>query len=160
LKGKPIADFGEHWLPFLEDMFDTCHTEDGAGLAAPQIGESLQLCVVILRGAEGEEPNKLAFFNPEIIKSDGECVYEEGCLSLPGIREEVTRPQKIVVRYQDYSGNSYELEIEGLLARILQHEIDHLNGVLLIDRLSPVKRIILKPKLKKIAAGEFVEDDR
>ncbi len=156
LKAKTIEDFGEHWKPFIEEMLDICRTDDGAGLAAPQIGESIRLLVVMIR-RENEEPFTMAVFNPEIIASEGEWTYEEGCLSIPGIREDVVRPGKIKVRFQDYTGQTREMETDGYLARVLQHEIDHLNGVLFVDRIPPLKRALLKGKLKRLAAGEPVE---
>ena len=157
MKARRVEDFGAHWLPIIEDMYITCVTDEGIGLAAPQIGESIQLLVVYIRRGEGEEPFKLAVFNPEILSAEGECTIEEGCLSIPGIREEVIRPEKIKLTYQDYQGETYQAEVDGLLARVLQHEIDHLYGVLFIDYLPSVNKVLLKKALKKIAAGEPVE---
>ena len=157
MKARRVEDFEEHWLPLIEDMYTTCVIDEGIGLAAPQIGESIQLLVVHIRREEGEEPFKLAVFNPEILAAEGECAMEEGCLSIPGIREEVIRPEKIKLTYQDYQGKTHQAEVDGLVARVLQHEIDHLHGVLFIDHLSSVKKALLKRTLKKIAAGETVE---
>ena len=157
LKAAEVREFGEHWLPFIEDMFETCIQNDGAGLAAPQVGESIRMAVVYLP-RENEDPLSLVVFNPVILESEGEEAYEEGCLSLPALREEVVRPQKIKLQYQDYFGRSQELEADGILARVLQHEIDHLHGVLFIDHLSPVKKALLNGKLKKIAAGEIPQE--
>ena len=156
MKASEVEEFGEHWKPFVDDMFETCINGEGIGLAAPQIGESIRMLVVYI-SREEEEPFMLAVFNPEILKTEGEGSYEEGCLSIPGIREEVTRPEKIKLRFRNYLGETQELEADGLLARVLQHEIDHLHGVLFVDHLSPVKRALIKGKLKKITEGELVE---
>lgn len=157
LKAKRIDEFGDQWLPLIEDMFDSCEVEEGAGLAAPQIGESIALVVIFIR-RENEEPVKLAIFNPEIFEKEGSEGYEEGCLSIPGIRENVVRPSKIRLKYQDYSGKEYDVWADGLLARVLQHEIDHLNGVLFVDHLSTVKKMLLKSKLKDLAEGILPEE--
>jgi peptide deformylase len=157
LKGRMVDDFGPQWLPLIQEMIEICISDEGAGLAAPQIGKSIQLALVYLR-RENEEPFILTLFNPQLLKAEGECVFEEGCLSVPDIREEVTRPEKISLKYQDHLGKSYELEADGQLARVLQHEIDHLNGVLFVDRISPVRKALIKNKLKNIAAGIMGEE--
>lgn len=156
LKAQQVEDFGEKWQPLIQEMLEICLTDNGAGLAAPQLGESIQLAVVMMR-RENEEPFTIALFNPKTVSSEGESTFEEGCLSIPGIREEVVRPEKIKLNFQDYTGKSFEIEVDGLFARVLQHEIDHLNGVLFIDRVAPLKKTLLKGKLKRIAAGEPVE---
>lgn len=158
LNAKKVTDFGEQWLELINDMFETCESDEGAGLAAPQIGISIQLAVIYLRH-EDEEPFKAAIFNPEILDPEGDEPYEEGCLSIPGIRENVNRPTEIRLKYQDFSGEEHILEADGLLARVIQHETDHLNGVLFIDHLSSVRRLMLKSKLKSIVEGEYVEDE-
>jgi len=157
IPAKQVEDFGEHWLPLIADMFDTCESDEGAGLAAPQIGQSIQLAVVMLR-KENEEPFKLAVFNPLILETEGEEPLEEGCLSIPGIRETVVRPVKIKFKYQDYLGQSYEVWANSILARVLQHEIDHLHGVLFVDHLPTVKKLMLKSRLKSIEAGEIPDE--
>lgn len=157
LKAKKVEEFGVNWLPLLHDMYDTCELDGGAGLAAPQIGESIQLAVIYLR-QDDEEPFRLEIFNPEIVVIEGEEAFEEGCLSIPGIRESVVRPTKIKLKYQDYLGKEHIVWADGLLARVLQHEIDHLNGVLFVDHLSSVKKLMLKNRLKSIADGEYVEE--
>lgn len=158
LKAKQVTDFGDHWLELIDDMYDTCDSDEGAGLAAPQIGLSIQLAVIYLRQAD-EEPFRLAVFNPELFDPEGDEQFEEGCLSIPGIRENVNRPGKIKLRYQDYLGEEHVIQAGGLLARVLQHEIDHLNGVLFVDHISSVRRLMLKNKLKIIANGEYVEEE-
>lgn len=154
LRAKKVEDFGEHWKEFVDDMFETCSKNEGAGLAAPQVGESLQMMVVYLTVDE-ENPVMLNVFNPEILESSGNITMTEGCLSFPELREELDRPEKIKVRYFDYLGKEYVMETDGFLARVFQHEIDHLNGVLFVDHLTPVKRALLKPKLKKISEGDI-----
>jgi len=159
MKAQRVDNFGEHLLPFVEQLFETCINNDGAGLAAPQIGESIQMAVVRIPGEnEDDEPLKVALFNPDIIDNQGESVFEEACLSIPGIKEEVTRPDKITVKFQDYMGEMHEIETDGYLARVLQHEIDHLHGVLFVDHLPPVKKALIKGKLKKLAAGELPDE--
>lgn len=157
LTAAKVEKFGENWLPLINDMFDTCESDEGAGLAAPQIGESIQLAVIMLR-RENEEPFKMEVFNPEILESAGEESFEEGCLSIPGIRENVVRPTKIRLKYQDHKGQMHEVWADGLLARVLQHEIDHLHGVLFVDHLPTVKKLILKSKLKSLEAGEIPDE--
>jgi len=158
LKAKQVTDFGDHWLELIDDMYDTCESDDGAGLAAPQIGLSIQMAVIYLR-REDNETIKLAVFNPEFFDPEGDEQFEEGCLSIPGIRENVNRPERIKLKYQDYLGEEHIIQSDGLLARVLQHELDHLNGVLFIDHISSVRRLMLKSKLKTIANGEYVADE-
>lgn len=154
LKARKVEDFGEHLKPFVDDMFETCINNEGAGLAAPQVGESIQMLVIHLAQDE-QEPIMLNVFNPEILESGGNIAMTEGCLSLPELREELERPEKIKVRYYDYIGKEYVLETDGFLARVFQHEMDHLKGVLFVDHLTPVRKTLLKSKLKKIAAGDI-----
>jgi peptide deformylase len=129
-------------------MFATMYKAPGIGLAAPQIGKLLRVIVVDV--APDQTPAPMALINPEVIaKSEEKATREEGCLSLPDQYAEVTRPAWVKVRYQDENGAKREVEAEGLLAACLQHEIDHLNGVLFVDYLSPLKRNILLRKLAK-----------
>lgn len=143
----------------VADMFETLTQADGCGLAAPQIGKSIRLFVV--DGSElGEDyPDcvnfKKAFINPEIIEESEEtAVYSEGCLSLPGISENVTRPKTIVIRYQDEDFNEHEETYTGFQARIIEHEYDHLEGNVFTDRISPIRRQFVKGKLSNIAKGK------
>ncbi len=136
-----------------DDMILTMQVDGGVGLAAPQVAQSLALLVVDHR-LIFEDGVPTAYINPEIITAEGESVIEEGCLSVPEIREEVKRPEIITLRYQNLEGEAREKRLDGLLARVLQHEIDHLNGVLFIDRISPLKRQLLKKELKAIANEE------
>jgi peptide deformylase len=128
-----------------DDMIDTMYDEVGLGLAAPQVGVSLRLMVV---GDErGRDPR--ALINPLIVASGGEVTAEEGCLSLPGIFADVTRSEWVQVEAQDVSGHPVSIRARGLLARVLQHEMDHLDGVLFIDRVDPVTRDRIKRRIKK-----------
>lgn len=133
------------------DMIETMREAKGIGLAANQAGMSNALCVVeVGLVIEGSEPR--AFVNPAIIATAGEIVsYEEGCLSIPDINDDVERPNQIRVRFQDLAGAAHEEEFEGMLARVLQHEIDHLNGIFFVDRLGPLRRKLLNKKLKELA---------
>ncbi len=137
----------------ITDMVETMHAAPGVGLAANQVGVSLQLAVIDLSMREEKEKRYplLVIINPEIISQEGSVVEEEGCLSIPDYAEKVKRAAKVRVRAQDRSGKQFELEAEGLLAKALQHEIDHLNGILFVDRLSTLKKSIFKRRMKKMA---------
>jgi peptide deformylase len=137
----------------IQDMVETMHAAPGVGLAANQVGVSLQLAVIDLSSRENDEQRHplMVIINPEILSSEGAVVEEEGCLSIPDYSEKVKRAARVTVRAQDRTGKSFEVTAEGLLAKALQHEIDHLNGVLFIDRLSPLKKNIFKRRLKKLA---------
>lgn len=156
MKAKRIEKIDDEIHSLVKDMIETMREEEGIGLAAPQVARSIALLVVdhslIEEGAEAK-----AYLNPEILAGEGESTMEEGCLSIPDIREEVTRPEKIRLRYQDIQGETHEEEFNGLLARVLQHEIDHLNGVLFVDRISSVRKQLLNKKLRQIAAEEKEE---
>lgn len=143
----------------IADMFETLTQADGCGLAAPQIGKSIRLFVV--DGTElGEDyPDckdfKLAFINPEIVEvSEDNAVYSEGCLSLPGISENVVRPKTITIHYYDEDFQEHEEQYTGFRARIIQHEYDHLEGHVFTDRISPIRRQFVKTKLANIAKGK------
>ncbi len=140
----------------IQDMIETMHAAPGVGLAANQVGVSLQLAVIDLSTREnGEQRHPLfVIINPEIVSSEGSIVEEEGCLSIPDYSEKVKRAAKVKVRAQDRTGKPFEIEAEGLLAKALQHEIDHLNGLLFVDRLSPLKKNIFKRRFKKAMAAE------
>ncbi len=137
-------------------MFDTMHNAHGIGLAANQVG-SLQRVIVIDVSGMGEEyqdAKPLVLVNPSVVRAEGEWTMEEGCLSIPDIRDDVTRAETITIRYKDLDFNDQELEASGLLARVILHEIDHLDGVLFIDHLGAVKRKLLTGRLNKIRKGE------
>jgi len=144
-KADDVDTITDDYHQLIEEMAEAMYDDDGVGLAAPQIGVSKQ--VIVVDGGEGF----MAFFNPEIIKTgDDTDTIEEGCLSLPGIRIQVERPTQITLRALNVKGETVQLEIEGLIARIFQHEIDHLNGILIIDRVSSINRSLLKSKLRKL----------
>ncbi len=141
-KTADVEAFDKKFGVFLEEMTEIMYREDGIGLAAPQIGISKS--VVIIDVAELEEHESLRIFvNPKILSASGSSVVEEGCLSIPGVREEVTRPDVIELSFQDENGASFTHEFDGWVARVLQHEIDHLNGILFVDHISPIKRQLL-----------------
>lgn len=161
--GNPIlrmkarkVDKLDQWIhKLVADMILTMQIDNGIGLAAPQVAESLAL-VVVDHSLIFEDGVPTAYINPEIIASEGESVLEEGCLSVPDIHEQVTRPETITLRFQTIDGEAREEQIDGLLSRVLQHEIDHLNGVLFVDRISALKKRLLKKDLKAIASEEMM----
>jgi peptide deformylase len=151
---KPVVKFDPELKRLVSDMFETMYEAPGIGLAAVQVGVPIRLLVIDLQEPEeeGGEPNRdpRVFVNPEVLwHSDTEVPYTEGCLSVPEQYAEVMRPDRIRARWQDEKGQTYEEEIEGLLAVCLQHEMDHLNGVLFIDHLSRLKRDMVLKRLAK-----------
>jgi peptide deformylase len=139
----------------IAEMWETMYAAKGVGLAAPQIGTNKRLSVIDI-SVGADETQKLVIVNPEILSTEGKQIGEEGCLSLPGFREPVARAMKVTVRAQNEKGETIELNGEELLARALQHEIDHLNGVLFISHLSALKRDLIRRKIKKLQkAGEW-----
>ena len=134
----------------VDDMAETMYAAPGVGLAATQVGELVQLFVVDC-AAEGEPSDLRVFINPEILSVEGKVTFDEGCLSFPGAREEVERGERVRVRAQDREGRWFELEAEGLLAIAIQHEYDHLQGVLMIDHLGPLKKRLINRKMQKRA---------
>ncbi len=153
--GEPITVFDEDLRKLVEEMFASMYEAHGIGLAAPQIGLSKRLTVIDVSFKKNPE-DKLVLINPEIIEREGEQYEEEGCLSLPDIRDKVRRAAKVKVRAQNAKGEWFEIEGEELLARAFQHEIDHLDGVLFIERLSRLKKDLTVRKIKKlIKNGEW-----
>jgi len=151
-----VKEFNLELERFAEDMIETMRVNGGVGLAAPQVGDFKSLIVIDVSSEEDEENlEPLVFVNPNIIELSGNCVIEEGCLSIPEVRVELERPEDIRVIYQDVKGNKKDLKCNGILARVIQHEVDHLRGRLMIDYLSSVKRDLLKTKLQKISRGEI-----
>jgi peptide deformylase len=136
---EPVSIFDDSLNQFVMNMIDTMHIKDGIGLAAPQVGHSKKILVVDISPIDEDETPK-AFINPKILDKWGESILEEGCLSIPDVREEVVRPEGILIEYQNPDGEKLIAKFEGWMARVLQHEIDHLNGVLFIDLISPIKR--------------------
>src|SRR5271165_2800333 len=140
--GKKVEAMTDEIRQLVDDMAETMYAAPGVGLAATQVGEPYQLFVIDC-AAEGEPSDLRVFLNPEILSKEGTVTFEEGCLSFPGAREEVERADKVRVRAQDRDGAWFELEAEGLLAIAIQHEYDHLQGILMIDRLGPLKKRLL-----------------
>ena len=150
-KVEDVSDFRN--LPYIaEQMFNTMHKESGIGLAANQIGYSLNLLVINTSILEGEENTKpFILINAEIIGLKGSSIMEEGCLSVPDIRAEIERPETIIIKFQDLEKNFHEESFTGLLSRVIQHELDHLNGKFFVDYLSPAKKILIKKRLLEIS---------
>jgi peptide deformylase len=147
--GEPVTEFNDELRKLVADMFETMYASQGIGLAAPQVGVSKRLTVVDL--SQGKDPaQKLVLVNPEVILTEGRQYEEEGCLSFPEIREKVVRAAKVRIRAQDEKGKWFEMDGEELLARAFQHEIDHLDGVLFIFRMSPLKRSLSLRKIRKM----------
>jgi peptide deformylase len=144
-----IADFNAELEELTEDMFASMYAAQGVGLAAPQIGKNIRLTVVDVTAGKNPEA-KIVLINPEIIHAEGEKREEEGCLSLPGFRGYVVRPQFVTVKAQNAQGEHFEIRGEDLLARAFCHEIDHLNGILFIQHLSMLKRDLIRRKIKKL----------
>jgi peptide deformylase len=134
----------------IDDMFDTMYEENGIGLAANQVGVGINLFIIDISDIEDESESIHIFINGEIIDSSGESWFEEGCLSIPDVRLDVKRPEKITFKYQDLNGETHTDEIEGLLARAIQHEVDHLNGLLIIDRVSKTTKFSIVKELKTL----------
>ncbi len=143
-----VTDF-ESLIEIVDDMFDTMYEAEGIGLAANQVGLDMNLFIIDVSHTE-ETDDTHVFINGKIVESRGESNYEEGCLSIPGIRLEVIRPEFITFRYQDLNGDIHEEEFRGLLARAIQHEMDHLNGVFIVDRVSSSQRLVVNKELKSI----------
>ncbi len=160
---EPVAAVDDEVRRLADDMLETMYKAPGIGLAAPQIGVMRRVVVldVAKRANEGAEPAPMVFVNPEIVWASAEkASYEEGCLSIPDYYEEVERPAVVRVAYLDRDGTPAEVEADGILAVCLQHEIDHLNGVLFIDHISRLKRSRVVRKFEKAARGEAEEPRR
>jgi len=146
--GEPVAEFNDELRELVANMFETTYASQGIGLAAPQVGISKRLTVIDL--SVGKDPaQKLVLINPEIIEREGKLYEEEGCLSFPEIREKISRAAKVRIRAQDEYGKWFEMDGEELLSRCMQHEIDHLDGILFIFRMSGLKRDLTLRKIRK-----------
>ena len=141
-----VETFDDKLQTLIEDMFDTMYDANGVGLAAPQIGISLCLSVVDIIGDKSQQ---LVLVNPKIIATEGQVEYQEGCLSVPSAYDTVLRAEKVTIRAQDRFGKFFEISADGLLGECFQHEIDHLNGKLFVDLLSPIKRAMARKKVDK-----------
>jgi peptide deformylase len=150
-KAAPIETIDDEIRRLAEDMIETMYEDAGIGLAAPQVDRSIRMLVADGSSYEGGGDSARVFINPVIIESWGERNFDEGCLSIPGIRAEILRPDSIRIRFQDLDGETHEEEMHELWSRVLQHETDHLDGKLFIDYLSPMRRALLMKKLKELA---------
>ncbi|MBO4821213.1 MAG: peptide deformylase [Prevotella sp.] len=146
---------------FVADMYDTLANSEGIGLAAPQVGKDIRVVVIDLDVLGEDYPEykgyRKTFINPHIVEYDESetDTMEEGCLSLPGIHEKVTRPTRIKVTYEDTDRNAHEEWVDGYLARVMQHEFDHLDGKVFVDRISPFRKTMIKSKLKALTQGRY-----
>ncbi len=159
-QAEPVTKDYPNLKELINDMYETMYHSDGVGLAAPQIDLSIQLVVIGFRPYDektdtyGPEEERHTLINPEILESKGENEYfNEGCLSIPGIHEDVLRPSTIVLRYFDEDFNEHVEEISGMFARVAQHEIDHLNGKVFTDRLSSLRKTMIRRKLNEVQNG-------
>lgn len=175
---KVVEKNSDELQDLIDNMIETMHGASGVGLAAPQVGRNERLFVVDLSAVKADEEDSesdreeeqkhdlsdlpvepLVFINPELDFLEGADVdFEEGCLSIPEIREDVRRPEAVSIRFLDRNFEPNELELEGLLARVVQHEFDHLEGVLFVDRLSPLKKRLLRRRLREMSRGEVTAD--
>ncbi len=146
-KAVPVEEITDEIRSLVTEMFETMEREEGVGLAAPQVGRSIRLFVV-----KADDGIERTFINPQIVATSQEtCVYEEGCLSIPKYYEDVVRPERITVQARNEKGRRFNLEAEGFLARVIQHEYDHLEGILFIDRIDPDKKAKIEQKFQKKA---------
>ena len=157
---RPVEQDEEGLDEFMDNLWDTMYQSDGIGLASPQVGKSLRIFVIDGTPLEEDDPSlkdfKVTFINPKILERHGDDkTFEEGCLSIPNLREEIVRPEKVRIRYFDRDFNQHEEEYEGIAARIIQHEYDHLEGILFTDKMAPLKKRMLRNKLNAIAKGKF-----
>jgi len=162
---EPVQENSDELQQLIDDMIETMYAASGIGLAAPQVGRTERLFVVdVTAMADASEvdelpPQPMVIINPEIVaESEEEAEFEEGCLSIPEVREAVTRPERIRLRYQDRDLNEQHVEVGSILARVMQHEYDHLEGILFTDYLSSFRRRLLRRSLRKIAGGEVDTD--
>jgi len=158
-KAEPITKEFPKLKEFVQNMFDTMYNSDGVGLAAPQVGQAIRIFVIDSEiDDEDELPGiKKAFINPEILEKSGdEWVMNEGCLSLPEIREDVLRPETVKIKYVDEEFNEHIETFSGFTSRVIQHEYDHLEGVMFVDYLNPLRKRILKSKLSAISKGKVI----
>jgi peptide deformylase len=155
--GKEVEEFDAELHQLIDDMAETMYAAPGVGLAAPQLGISKRLFIVDV-ATDDEEPSDLrVFINPEIVAAEGETVFNEGCLSFPGVHEDIERAERVTVRAIDKDGKPFELEAEGLLAIAIQHENDHLDGELMIDHLSVLRRRMVHRAMSKRAAADAAQ---
>lgn len=149
-KTNPVTDLPSDFERILNDMFETMYDDDGIGLAANQVGLDMKFFIADF-GLRDKSLGREVFLNPEIISASGAVEDEEGCLSLPNIRERVVRAEVITLRYENLARQVKEIELRDFLARVVQHEVDHLNGIFFTDRITPLRRSFLKSKLRHLA---------
>ncbi|UCG28668.1 MAG: peptide deformylase [Bacteroidales bacterium] len=159
-KSVEVQQGQEGLQEFIRDLWETMHISDGIGLAGPQVGKSLRIFVIDTAGLADEDPSlknfKSAFINPAIVERTGEREpFNEGCLSIPNIREDVVRESRIRIQYYDEDFNFHDESYDGVLSRIIQHEYDHLEGILFTDLIPPIRKRLLKGKLNAISRGKF-----
>ena len=152
--GETVKEFDDALRRLIDDMAETMYAAPGVGLAAPQIGVSKRLFIVDVATDEDEPSDLRVFINPEIVERNGDVAFEEGCLSFPGVREEIDRAERVKVRALDQDGEPFEIEADGLLAIAIQHENDHLDGKLMIDHLSVLRRRLVHRAMMKRAASD------
>lgn len=157
---QPIDNFDDDLKKFVEDMFETMYVANGIGLAGNQVGEKKSVVTIDLGKRDGKQIYPpFHMINPEIVEtSDDEIVFQEGCLSIPKFFDDVVRPEFIKVKYWDVDEKEHVIEADALLARVIQHEVDHLQGYLFTDRMSPIRRTLAKNKLKQIKRGKVQTD--
>ncbi|MBF0408381.1 MAG: peptide deformylase [Candidatus Riflebacteria bacterium] len=152
-ESEPVKEINDSIKNLVKDMFETMHEANGVGLAAPQIGQNIRLFVIDV------DNNPLVFINPRIKKMTGKETAEEGCLSVPGLRECVQRATRVTAEAFDIDGHSFEIKAEGLAARAIQHELDHLDGVLFVDRISKSRKNQIRYKLEQLEAGKDLPEE-
>ena len=149
-RAAPVASFDEALAARVRKMFDIMYESRGIGLAAPQVGVSERVFVVNLAGGPEKPEEELVFINPEIREPAGECTEEEGCLSFPDIRLDVVRPSNVTIEASDLAGERFTIEADGWLARCVQHEFDHLDGILFVARVPMTRRLMIRKQLKEL----------
>jgi len=158
-KTKPVTKVDAKLITLVENMFYTMDRASGIGLASPQVNLDLSLAIVDISVLDEHKKEKpLVLINPEILDSHGEIEIEEGCLSIPDVRALVSRPKKIYLKYFDFDLNEVKTEVSGFFSRVIQHEIDHLNGILFVDHLSDENKKVVKKQLAKIRKGKIETD--
>ncbi len=158
-KTKPVTNVDAKLINLVENMFYTMDRASGIGLASPQVNLDVSLAIVDISVIDEHKKEKpLVLINPEILESHGEVEIEEGCLSIPDVRAIVSRPKKIYLKYSDFDLNEVKTEVSGFLSRVIQHEIDHLNGILFVDHLSDENKKVVKKQLALIRKGKVETD--
>jgi peptide deformylase len=151
IPGQPVTDFGPEFQLLVDDMAETMYAAPGVGLAATQLGIALRVFIIDIATGDDEPSDLRVFVNPEIVEAHGDVLWAEGCLSFPGVHEDIERAERVKVRAQDRNGVPFELEAEGLLAVAVQHENDHLEGKLMVDHLGLLKKRMVHRQMMKRA---------